>query len=144
MTTTFTRSTDLTTDRLIAAAGVIPAGEPFFMLNLLRYKEQADYGGRPGPGPCSGRDAYHRGYVGWFQRLPAGTDVSVAWNGAVLTALVAPPGERWDELVIVRYPSYAAFRAIVESASYEAEAAPHRLASLDDWRLMALTRLPTP
>ena len=143
---TSTRTTTLTTASLIAAARVIPAGTPFFMLNMLRYKAQADYGDRAdhGLGPCTGREAYHRGYVAGFVRLAEGMDVQPAWFGSILTGLVTPPDERWDEFVIVRYPSYAAFRSIVESSRYETEVAPHRIASLDDWRLIATTKLATP
>lgn len=43
---------------LLAAAGAIPADTPIFMVNLLRYREQADYGDRPTAAPCSGREAY--------------------------------------------------------------------------------------
>ncbi len=69
--------------------------------------------------------------------------VDVAWFGSVMTCLVAPPGERWDEIAIVRYPSFAAFRSYVESEAYETEAVPHKVAALDDWRLLATVKLDT-
>jgi hypothetical protein len=138
------RTTDLTTASLIEAAKVIPEGEPFYMLNLLRYKERAEYPEGTAFGPCTGRDAYHRGYVGTFFKLTVGMPVEVAWLGSVTTGLVAPPGERWDEIAIVRYPSFAAFRSYVESEAYETEAVPHRIAALDDWRLLATVKRDTP
>lgn len=138
------RTTDLTTASLIEAAKTIPEGKPFYMLNLLRYKERARYPEGAGVAPCSGRDAYHQGYVGTFLKLTEGTPIEVAWLGSVTTTLVAPPGERWDELAIVRYPSFETFRSYVESSAYETEAVPHRLAALDDWRLLATLKLDTP
>jgi len=134
-------TTNLTRESLAAAALAIPEGEPFVMLNLLRYKEHAEYRDGPGLGPCTGREAYHRGYVATFTKLAEGIPIQIEWLGAVLAGLVTPAGERWDELVLVRYPDYATFRRIVESDRYEAEAAPHRRASLDDWRLLATTKL---
>lgn len=141
MTHDSTRTTTLTTESLIAAAKVIPEGTPFFMLNLLRYKERADYGDRAGVAPCSGRDAYHQGYVAWFLEIAESEAVELAWFGGVLGGLVAPADERWDELAIVRYQEFASFRRIVESARYEIEAAPHRRAALEDWRLLATVKL---
>ncbi len=65
------RTTALTRATLIEAAKVIPEGTPFYMLNLLRYKERAEYPEGTALGPCSGREAYHRGYVGTFMKLTA-------------------------------------------------------------------------
>jgi hypothetical protein len=143
MTPESARSLSLTTESLIAAAAVIPEGQPFFMLNLLRYKERAEYRDRPEAPVASGREAYHAGYVGTFvviaQELEV--DVSLAWRGSVITGLVAPLGEQWHELAIVSYPSFAVFRRIVESPRYLRDCAPHRLASLEDWRLLATAKL---
>ncbi|RYE88902.1 MAG: hypothetical protein EOO75_12735 [Myxococcales bacterium] len=146
MTPTSLRTTSLTTESLIAAAASIPPGAPFVMLNMLRYRERAEYPAGSGTSlaPCTGREAYQRGYVATFVELAAGVDIGVEWFGSVLATLVSPPDERWDEFVLVRYPSYAAFRAIVESERYEREAAPHRLASLVDWRLLATAKLAQP
>lgn len=137
------RTIDLTTNALVAAAAIVPEGEPFYMLNLLRYKERAEYPEGSGHEACSGREAYHRGYIATFMKLTEGKPIEVAWVGSVLTGLVAPEGERWDELAIVKYPSFAVFRSYVESAAYEAEAVPHRIAALDDWRLLATAKLDT-
>lgn len=144
MTHENTRTTALTTESLIEAAQAIPEGTPFYMLNLLRYKERAEYPETMGIAPCSGREAYHRGYVGTFMKLTEGVSVEVAWLGVVIAGLVVLPGERWDELAIVRYPSFATFRSYVESKAYETEAVPHRIAALDDWRLLATAKLDTP
>lgn len=125
---------------VLAASAVVPDNSPVFMLNLLRYKKDADYG-EPGDAPCSGRTAYHERYVPVFRELAAGEGVKVTWLAAALARVVGPAEEQWDEVGVVEYPSFAAFRRIIESACYKAEAERHRLAALADWRLIATTPL---
>jgi uncharacterized protein (DUF1330 family) len=134
------RTTDMTLENIQAAAGAIPADAPVFMLNMLRYRERAEYAGADAP-PCSGREAYHERYRPAFGRVAEGAGVKVAWLGGVLAKLVAPAGELWDDVAIVEYPSFAAFRRVVENPRYEAEAAPHRKAALADWRLIATAKM---
>ena len=43
-------------------------------------------------------------------------------------------------MVLVEYGNYAAFRAVTESADYERDAAPHRRAALENWRLIAVQK----
>lgn len=52
--------------------------------------------------------------------------------------VVAPADEGWDDVAIVQYPSFAAFRAVIESEDYRTTAEPHRMAALDDMRLIAM------
>ena len=132
-------------EALVAAARVVPEGSPVVMVNLLRYREVADYGGSPAAerGPvaagASGRAAYAGGYLPAFAAVAAqaGVEVEVLYYGQVHAALVAPPAEAWDDAVLVRYPSFAGFRRIVGSAAYAEQADHHRLAALADWRLVA-------
>jgi uncharacterized protein (DUF1330 family) len=51
-------------------------------------------------------------------------------------SVIGPPGE-WDDVLLVRYPSHAAFLAMVSEPHY-LEAAVHRTAALADSRLVAL------
>ena len=37
-------TTEMAPQALLAAANAIPADSPIYMVNLLRYREQADYG----------------------------------------------------------------------------------------------------
>ena len=126
-----------------AAERALAADTPVMMVNLLRYREQAQYDGGTLP-PCSGREAYFQRYVPTFAAVTQGQGISAEWVGAVHAALVAPGGEAWDDVAIVRYPSVAAFRAMIESDAYRNQAAPHRLAALADWRLLATTPLALP
>jgi hypothetical protein len=135
------RTTDLTLEDMKAAASAIPGDAPVFMLNLLRYKERAEYDGGTVLAPCSGREAYHQRYRPAFGRVAEGAGVKVAWLGGVLAKVVAPAGELWDDVAIVEYPSFAAFQRVVENPRYEAEAAPHRKAALADWRLIATAKM---
>jgi uncharacterized protein (DUF1330 family) len=134
------RTTEIDFESLRATARDIAADQPVFMLNLVRYRERADYGGRAGLEPCTGRTAYHERYVPvWRALAPAGAQL--VWFGAVLGHLVAPADERWHDAAIVQYPSISAFRQLVESPRYAAEAAHHRRAALEDWRLVALAKM---
>ena len=135
------RTIDFNPQDILAAAGAIPPDAPVFMLNLLRYRERADYGDRAGVAPCSGREAYHQRYRPAFGRVAEGAGVKVAWLGGVLARLVGPADESWDDMAIVEYPDFAAFRRVVESPRYQAEAAYHRLAALENWRLIATAKL---
>lgn len=54
------RTVEITADALDAANRIVPADTPVMMINLLRYRDQADYGDRTDVTPCSGREAYRR------------------------------------------------------------------------------------
>ncbi len=122
---------------IVAAAGLIPEEGPVIMLNLLRYRERADYGDRTDFAPCSGREAYHQRYAPAIGPTVVAEGIRLFWIGTALASVVGPSDERWDEILLVEYPSFAAFRRLVESPKYEAEAAMHRKAALADWRLIA-------
>ena len=133
--------TELFAGAIQAAGAAIPAGTPVVMLNLLRYHPQANYGDTvPGLAPCSGSEAYHQRYVPAFGELAQGQGIQPVWVGRALARLVGPAGEQWDEIALVEYPSFEAFRQLVESPAYHAQAAPHRLAALADWRLIATAK----
>ena len=124
------------------AARALGDGE-VLMLNLLRYNAQAQYD-RSGQQACSGREAYFTRYVPAFAEVTQGQGIAAQWIGTVQAALVAPADEAWDDVAIVRYPSFAAFREMIGGADDQAKAEPHRRAALADWRLLATTPLPRP
>lgn len=134
------RTVEMHSEDVVAAADAIPEDTPFFMLNLLRYKEQADYGDRTDVAPSSGREAYHQRYIPAFGQVAA-DGIQVSWFGTVLARVVGPTDERWDEIAIVEWPSFAAFWRVSESPEYKAEAAPHRMAALEDSRLIATAKV---
>ena len=138
--------TELNPHDIAAGAAAIGENTPFVMLNLLRYKEQADYGAGSEHAPCSGREAYYQRYVPAFATIAAKSEntrnFKPAFVGSVLHTLVNSPDEPWDDIVLVEYGNYAAFRTVAESAEYERDAAPHRRAALANWRLIAIKQQP--
>jgi uncharacterized protein (DUF1330 family) len=94
--------------------GELPDAGPVVMLNLVRFAERS----RDGNG--SGRDAYQR-YSQAAIRLIKARGGTVLWAGAVeAVALGIADGNAWDYVVLVRYPSRAAFIDMVTSADYAA------------------------
>ena len=138
-------TTQMTRDALDATAAVAGlADQPIFMLNLLRYNDRAAYPDGAGFAPCSGREAYFERYIAAFERLAEETGITPFWIGNALAGIVAPFDENWDDVAIVEYPSFAAFRMLVESDAYMTEADPHRSAALADWRLIATSKADLP
>ena len=140
-------TTEMNTDAVLAAAEAIPDGSPVVMLNLVRYNPQADYGDRADQAACTGKEAYLQRYAPAFNAVAAAegiTGTKVLYLGAVMAALAGPAEERWDDIVLVQYPSFSAFRAITESPHYQSDAYPHRKAALADWRLIATNQVPLP
>ena len=117
-----------------AALAALPPDRPIVMLNLLRFRERAAYGEGHSEAPCSGQEAYRR-----YSRVAIKTIASVGGNvsfGADATApVIAPAGERWDQVILVRYPSVAAFLRMMALPEYQA-AVHHRMAALEDSRLI--------
>lgn len=126
-------------DLVRAALTVIPDGQPVVMLNMLRYRTDAEYPAEGGFEPCGGRKAYQR-YSREALRFVAGVGGNVVWRGSAQAALIAPPGERWDDVLLVRYPSKQAFLDMISNPGYQAVVV-HRTAALEDSRLVAM--LPT-
>lgn len=128
-----------TTDQLAAFLADDP-GSPIVMLNLLRYRDEADYAEAPELAPevpISGREAYQRYSEGVLPIL-AGIDAGIELFGPCHGTLIGPADEAWDEIVLVRYPNTAAFVGMVSSPEYQAITG-HRTAALADSRLVRTT-----
>ncbi|GAB0120152.1 DUF1330 domain-containing protein [Acidisoma sp. 7E03] len=122
-----------------ASTALVDAG-PVYMVNLLRYREAAAYDASGDMPKCSGREAYFQRYAPAFNRVAQGEDYTLFWVGNVRGVLVGTEGEAWDDMVIVRYASFATLQRILESPAYEEEAAPHRRAALADWKFIVTTQ----
>jgi hypothetical protein len=112
---------------------------PVVMLNLLRFRETADYGASPDlapDGPISGRDAFLRYYEHTlpFLRASGGEMVFLGDGGPWL---IGPQDERWDMAMLIRQSSVEAFIAWNSDAAYLAGIG-HRTAALADSRLLPL------
>jgi uncharacterized protein (DUF1330 family) len=137
------KSIEIDPKDLQAATAIIPENTPILMLNLLRYKEQADYGQRTDFSPCSGQEAYFQRYIPAFSKLAAAIkDIQPFFIGNPMVSLVGE--EVWDTVALIEYPNFAAFRQVVENPEYETDALPHRLAAIDNWRLIVTVKLPLP
>lgn len=122
--------------RQIAALEALPPDRPIVMLNLLRFREQASYAAsRPEPS-CSGREAYRR-YSGTAVKTLAAVGGHLLLGGTAGTPVIAPADERWDQVLLVRYPSSNAFLSMMAMPEYQA-AVHHRMAALEDSRLIPL------
>lgn len=130
----------ITRKSLDAAERAVKPGTPVFMLNLLRFRDQALYAPDFDAPPCSGREAFYERYVPGFRRLAAGRAVSRVFAGPVLAPIVAPEGAAWEIGALNEYADFGTFRAIVDTDAYRREVEPHRLAALADFRLLALDR----
>ncbi len=109
------------------------------MLNLLRFREVADYEGQPALAPVepiSGREAYQLYALHTLPLLEdAGGSLLYAGNGGDF--LIGPAGRGWDQVLLVRHKSIQAFMAFASDQAYLAGAG-HRTAALEDSRLLPL------
>jgi len=114
-------------EQLVAFAERAPAEGPLWMLNLLKFKERAEYAdGRASD--LTGEQAY-RLYGEGVARLLAAMGGRVRIGGACNALLIGDGELAWDAMAIVEYPSLAAFRDMTQSAAY-AELHVHREAGL--------------
>jgi uncharacterized protein (DUF1330 family) len=110
------------------------ADAPIVMINMLRYGERAEYPDGFDAAPCSGREAYQR-YGTEVVKHVAGVGGRMLWMGEASATLIGPDDERWDDAVLVEYPSRSAFLEMVSKPDYQASSV-HRTAALDDSRLI--------
>ena len=116
------------------ASGAEPPA-PLIMINLLRYREKAQYPADFHAAPCTGREAYQR-YGEVAAKQVAAVGGRVLWAGQVTASVIAPDPEAWDDAVLVEYPTRAAFLKMLSEPAYQA-VVPHRSAALMDSRLIA-------
>ncbi|RYF83759.1 MAG: DUF1330 domain-containing protein [Comamonadaceae bacterium] len=126
---------DPTRETFKALFSCVPAEGPIVMLNLLAFRDQAVQA--PGAPARTGREAY-AAYIEAVAPLLQRAGATVQWQGDAHHALVAPPGESWDEVLLVTYPSRDAFVTMMQSPEYKA-IVHHRTAALRDARLVATT-----
>ena len=116
-----------------ALVASLPDPGPVVMVNLLRFLPRSK------DGDGSGWDAYLR-YSRGVMPLITGCGGTVLWagNGEGLAFGDASRHARWDYVVLVRYPSRAAFLAMVRSDTYAA-ANTHRENGVEDHVILATT-----
>lgn len=114
---------DTTPDRF-AALAERPADAPVVMVNLLKFKEN---------GGLERYLEYGNGVAAHLQRVGA----TIRFGGSAPAVLIGD-GQKpwWDAILIVEYPTPAAFIEMVTSAEY-ATVHEHRAAALDRGDLIA-------
>ena len=109
------------------------------MLNLLRFKEIADYSAvehLTPSSPITGKEAYD---LYMAETLPflkeAGS--AVLFYGKAEKFLIGPSDEQWDEVLLVKHTSPAKFLEFAQNEAY-LKIAGHRTAALEDSRLLPI------
>ena len=116
---------------------------PVVMLNLLRFREVADYSATPELAPAepiSGAAAYDLYYQHTLPHLKA-SGGEVLFFGTGGDFVIGPENERWDAAMLVRQKSVADFVAFASNAEY-LKGMGHRTAALEDSRLLPLIENP--
>ncbi|MGD8681056.1 MAG: hypothetical protein PVJ33_11860 [Lysobacterales bacterium] len=133
--TSYLNPTDVQGARLFSKAG---AGS-VTMLNLLRFREEADYSACPELAPperCTGREAFRR-YVDHTLPLLERSGGELVLLADADRWFIGPEDEHWDQVMLVRQHSLQAFLAFASDEKYLAGLG-HRTAALADSRLLPL------
>jgi uncharacterized protein (DUF1330 family) len=116
----------------------LPRDEPIHMLNLLRYRELAEYpeGHEHHGNGWSGRRAYKE-YGTTSGPIFSGVGGKIVWRGAFQTMVTGPEPEDkvWHDGFVAEYPNSGAFFAMIKDPDYQL-AVVNRTAALLDSRLM--------
>ena len=112
------------------------------MLNLLRFREVADYSAYPelAPNePISGREAYEKymAHTAPFLQESGGDVIFLGEGGKYL---IGPLEEQWDLVLLVRQKSLNDFMAFASNQAYLAGIG-HRTAALEDSRLLPIVEI---
>jgi uncharacterized protein (DUF1330 family) len=108
-----------------------PDEGPVVMLNLLKFKKQAE--GSEG----SGAGEYGK-YSDAAVQMVEARGGKVLWMGRADQILIGDPTEDWDSVALVQYPSRKDFVEMVSSPDYE-KAHEHRESGLERTVLIACT-----
>ena len=97
---------------------------PVVMLNLIRFKDKKVY-----------FEEYIPAFCGVVKQLGI-EGVNVRFVGEVMASIIAGESEKWDEVVLVEYPSAEAFMTIAQSDVYQKIANPLRIAGTAELKLI--------
>jgi len=109
-----------------------PDDGPVVMLNLLKFKARAD-----SDDGATGAQAY-RSYGDAAVAMIEERGGSVIWAGRADQILIGDPDDDWDQVLLVQYPSRAAFLDMVSQPTYQ-EAHQHRESGLERTIVVACT-----
>lgn len=114
----------------------LPRDTPIHMLNLLKYRERADYpSDHPNAGKgWSGKEAY-REYGRTSGPIFARVGGEIVWRGRFEAMVTGPVEGEWDDGFIAAYPNAGAFFEMIKDPEYR-KAVVNRTAALADSRLV--------
>ena len=116
----------------LESLGAANAEQPIVMLNLLKYRQEAQYPQAylttSGEKPCSGRAAYQR-YAAVAQNKVRQVGGKLLWASPADMTIIGEEEETWDDVLLVYYPSRQAFLTMIDMADYK-ESNVHRAAAL--------------
>jgi uncharacterized protein (DUF1330 family) len=95
-----------------------PEDGPFVMVNLLKFKNKAEYADGSEP-DLAGREAYAR-YAAEVGKLITALGGGIRYSGAVTGLMIGEVEELWDMVALAEYPSLAAFRKMATSPEMRA------------------------
>lgn len=118
------------TQEMLAELGAIAGGPDdgeFVMLNLNRYRDRERY----------------QEYAAVAAQVLPDVGASIDWYTPAVGTVVGEPGERWDEVIAVRYPSVEAFLKLATDPRI-AEVLGARADGLEAATLVRCTSPPAP
>ena len=114
----------------------LPRDKPITMLNMLRFRDKAQYeDGRDATGAAA-YAAYGRESGPIFGRVGG----KILWRGNPEVMLIGPGDKRWDLVFCAWYPTASAFLEMVTDPDYRL-AVKHRQAAVLDSRLIRMSEI---
>lgn len=118
---------------------------PVVMLNLLRFREVADYSASPELNPekpISGREAYQK-YIDHTLPFLKESGGEILFLGEGGNYLIGPINERWDAVMLIQQNSVESFLNFESHGEYQ-KGIGHRTAALEDSRLLPIEEAKEP
>lgn len=112
---------------------------PVVMLNLLRFRDKADYSHAPElepQGGMSGAEAYAH-YMQEIAPLLQASGGELIFAGEASHFLIGPEAEKWDKVLLVKQASRQAFMGFASDPAAQ-RATAHRTAAIADSRLLPI------
>jgi len=112
------------------------------MLNLLRFREIADYSNSPElmpEKPISGEKAYQL-YINHTLPFLKDSGGEILFMGEGGSYLIGPTDERWDAVLLIKQNSVESFLAFESNQEY-LKGIGHRTAALEDSRLLPINEI---
>lgn len=109
------------------------------MLNLVRFREIADYSVAPElmpAEPISGKNAYQL-YIEHSLPFLTASGGEILFMGEGGAFLIGPANEHWDAVLLIKQSSVASFLAFESNQEYM-KGIGHRTAALEDSRLLPI------